>query len=287
MPELPEVETIRRIIERDVVGRELVSVELRLQKLVKGSPLRDLEVLIGRRIERVERRAKVLIVHWSGALSLLIHFKLAGQLAVVTPDGRTAVAGHPVPNPKGEYPHKSTHVTLVFGDRTIVYYSDIRQFGWWRLMPADDVDSVLALFRFGPEGIGTNDFTVSEFADRLGRRRISVKQALLDQKVIAGLGNIYVDEALHQARINPVRTANSLSPAEIGVLHEAIGWALARGIEQGGADIRQGRAYPIDGFPAVHARAGEPCSRCGAEIFKTRIGARGTYYCPVCQPVSA
>lgn len=285
MPELPEVETIRRIVARELVDLTLTDVSLALPKLLRDSPIPDLGMLAGRKIECAERRAKVLITHWSGDLSVLIHFKLAGQLAVVKPDGRRAVAGHPVPDPQGPLPHKSTHVTMTFDDGTIAYYSDLRQFGWWRLMPSADVDAALAAFAFGPEGTGGEAFDRPHLADRLGRRRIAIKSALLDQRVVAGLGNIYVDEALHRARVHPGRPANSLSAAEVDALHEAIGWALDRGIEQGGADIRRSRAYPRDGFPAVHARQEEPCMRCGAAIVKVQLGGRGTYFCPTCQPV--
>jgi formamidopyrimidine-DNA glycosylase len=283
MPELPEVETIRRIVERELVGRTLTELELTLPKLVRDSPLPDLELLVGRTLLGADRRAKVLITHWSDGLSVLTHFKLAGQLAVLRPDGTRVFAGHPVPDPDGPFPHKATHLTLRFGE-TIVYYSDIRQFGWWRLLPTDDVPAALGAFRFGPEGTGSNDFARDDLAARLQRRRIAVKQALLDQRVVAGLGNIYVDEALHRARVHPRQPANSLSRDEVDRLHAAIGWALDRGIEQGGAAIRRGRAFPRDGFPAVHARRDEPCTTCGAAIVKVTLGGRGTYYCPVCQP---
>jgi formamidopyrimidine-DNA glycosylase len=283
MPELPEVETIRRIVERELTGRTLTGLELTLPKLARDSPLPDLELLVGRTLLGADRRAKVLITHWSGGLSVLTHFKLAGQLAVLRAGGTRVVAGHPVPDPEGPYPHKATHLALHFGD-TIAYYSDVRQFGWWRLMPTNDVDASLGTFRFGPEGTGSDEFARDDLAARLQRRRIAVKQALLDQRVVAGLGNIYVDEALHRARIHPSAPANGLNPDEVARLHEAIGWALDRGIEQGGAAIRRGRAYPRDGFPAVHARRDEPCSTCGTAIVKVKLGGRGTYYCPVCQP---
>jgi formamidopyrimidine-DNA glycosylase len=283
MPELPEVETIRRIVERELTGRTLTGLELTLPKLVRDSPISDLALLVGRTLLGADRRAKVLITHWSDGLSVLTHFKLAGQLAVLRPDGTRVVAGHPVPDPEGPYPHKATHLTLRFG-QTIAYYSDVRQFGWWRLMPTDAVDTALGTFRFGPEGTGSDGFAADDLAARLQRRRIAVKQALLDQRVVAGLGNIYVDEALHRARIHPGNPAHSLSTEEVGRLHEAIGWALDRGIEQGGAAIRRGRAFPRDGFPAVHARRDEPCTTCGTAIVKVKLGGRGTYYCPVCQP---
>jgi formamidopyrimidine-DNA glycosylase len=123
-----------------------------------------------------------------------------------------------------------------------------------------------------------------DLAAKLRRRTVPIKAALLDQSIVAGLGNIYVDEALFKARIHPIRPAKSLSDTEIAALAEAIPWALQRGIEQGGATIFNNRAYPKDGFPQVHGREGEPCMVCGETIVKTRVGGRGTYYCPQCQP---
>lgn len=284
MPELPEVETIRRIVERELVGRTVERIELTLPKLLRDSPLPTLEPLIGRRILAARRRAKVLVIEFSGGLSLMIHFKLSGQLAVEHAGGARHVAGHPVPNPVGTYPHKTTHLTFWLSGGVVVYISDVRQFAWVRLLPTADVASGLAAFRFGPEGVGPDAITRAELGVRLARRGIPLKLALLDQSLVAGLGNIYVDEALHRARLHPLRPANSLSAVELQRLHEAIPWALERGIAQGGAKIVHGKAYPEDGFPAVHAREGEACTTCGGTIVKIRVGPRGTYLCPVCQP---
>ncbi len=283
MPELPEVETMRRIVEQELLGRELAAVDLRLPKLLRGSPIPSLDPLVGRRPLAARRRAKVLIVDWSGDLAVLSHFKLAGQLALVLPDGRRRVAGHPVPAPGGPYPHKTTHLTYDFADGATLYHSDVRQFGWVRLLPAGDVDDAVAAFGFGPEGVGVDAITEPELTARLARRRAPLKLVLLDQGVLAGLGNIYADEALHRARLHPLRPANSLDRSELARLHEAIGWSLERGIEQGGATIVHHRAHPRDGFPAVHALAGEPCPTCGTSVRKIRVGARGTYLCPTCQ----
>jgi len=284
MPELPEVETMRRIVERELTGRRLVSADVRLPKLLRDSPIPSLEPLVGQRVLGARRRAKVLVSDWSGDLSLMSHFMLAGQLAVIGPDGRRSVAGHPVPNPTGDYPHKATHAILTFDDGTLLHHSDIRQFGWLRLMPSADVAAALDAFGFGPEAVGDDRIALEDLAARLARRRIPVKQALLDQEVLAGLGNIYVDEALHRARIHPSRPANALADAELARLHETIAWALEQGIAQGGATIVHQKAYPQDGFPAVHAREGETCTTCGTTLLKTRVGGRGTYFCPVCQP---
>lgn len=284
MPELPEVETMRRIVERELTGRQLAAVDVRLPKLLRDSPLPSLDPLLGRSVLGARRRAKVLVVDWSGDLSLLAHMKLAGQVAVLRPDGSRHVAGHPVPDPAGAYPHKATHVTYTFDDGTLLHHSDIRQFSWLRLMPTDAVPEALDAFGFGPEGVGPEMIAAGDLRERLARRRVPVKVALLDQSVLAGLGNIYVDEALHRAGIHPSRPANSLSDAEFAALYAAIPWALEEGIAQGGAKIVHNRAYPVNGFPAVHGREGEACFRCGGPIVKIRVGGRGTYLCPVCQP---
>jgi formamidopyrimidine-DNA glycosylase len=284
VPELPEVETSRRIVERELTGRRIVALDLRLPKLLKGSPLPSLDPLVGRTVLGARRRAKVLVIDFSGDLSLLVHFKLAGQLAVHAAGGDRHAAGHPVPDPAGSYPHTTTHLILTFDDGKILYHSDVRQFGWLRLLPTQDVDATLAAFRFGPEAVGPEAMGAAELGRRLARRSIPLKLALLDQSVLAGLGNIYVDEALHRARLHPARAANGLDEAELARLAEAIPWSLERGIEQGGARIVHNRAYPRDGFPQVHARRDEPCPTCGTPILKTRVGARGTYLCPTCQP---
>ena len=287
MPELPEVEAIRRNVESALLGRTVESVDLRLPKLLRDSPLPELGALTGRRVVGARRRAKVLVVEFDGDLSLMAHLKLAGQVAILLPDGRRLVAGHPVPDPGGPYPHKSTHLIIRFVGGTTLYHSDVRQFGWVRLMPTEAVEAALAAFAFGPEGVGADAIALPDLADRLARRRVPIKLALLDQRVVAGLGNIYVDEALHRARLHPLRPANSLEATELTHLHEAIGWSLERGTEQGGAKIIHHRAYPRDGFPQVHARENEACPTCGSTIVKTRVGARGTYFCPTCQPTDS
>ncbi|MGN6484726.1 MAG: DNA-formamidopyrimidine glycosylase family protein, partial [Thermomicrobiales bacterium] len=135
MPELPEVETMRRNIERHLLDKEIVAISVGLPKLLRESPIPTLDPLVGQRFTRAGRRAKVLMLEASGGLTLLMHCKLAGQIAILLPSGERAVAGHPVPSPTGDYPHQATHVRFDFADGAILYYSDIRQFGWLRLMP--------------------------------------------------------------------------------------------------------------------------------------------------------
>jgi formamidopyrimidine-DNA glycosylase len=214
---------------------------------------------------------------------LLAALAQALTVAIFRPDGDRVVAGHPVPKPEGPYPHKATHVTWRFDDGTVAYFSDVRQFGWLRLLPSGDVDEAISEFSFGPEGTDPDAIPVPKLQALFARRRIPVKQILLDQSVIAGLGNIYVDEVLHRSGINPAQLTNTLLESDTSLIVKSIPWVLARGIEQGGARIVNGKAYPVEGFPAVHGREGEPCTTCGTEIIKTRVGARGTYYCPDCQ----
>ncbi len=283
MPELPEVETARRIVERELIGLRVTGVVLRLPKLFRDSEIPDPNALLGHRIIAARRRAKVLAIDFDDDLTLLVHFKLAGQLAVVRPDGRRAVAGHPIPKPDGEYPHRATHFDLRFDDGTIALFSDIRQFGWFRLMPTTHAAAAIEAFNFGPEGTGDEAITDGQLYAALQRRSIPVKQAILDQSVVAGVGNIYADEALFKSRIHPKQPANSLSKSLVKRLREAIAWALDMGIEQGGAKIIHQRAFPIDGFPAVHGREGEPCIGCGGTVKKITVATRGTYFCPSCQ----
>ncbi len=283
MPELPEVETARRHIERELVGKRLVTVENRLPKLLRHSPLADLTLLEGSTLAAVGRRAKVLDLAFDNELSLLIHLKLSGQISIHPSVGDRSGADHPVPKPEGEFPHSATHVTVRFDDGTIAYYSDVRQFGWLRLMPTDDVESAVAAFGFGPEGTG--DLDAKALGAVFARRGIPVKTLLLDQTFIAGLGNIYVDEVLFRSGVHPSRPANALKPKQVRTILEYVPRVLADGIAIGGAKIYNHKAVPINEFPAVHCRLGEPCFRCGTTIEKTRVGARGTYFCPRCQPV--
>lgn len=283
MPELPEVETCRRIVEIELAGLMVDRVDVRLPKLLRLSEIPSLQTLEGHQVLGARRRAKVLMIDFTGDLTLMIHFKLAGQLSAHRSDGRRITAGHPVPRPDGPYPHKSTHIDFLFDDGTIAYFSDIRQFGWLRLMPSERVESEIAAFGFGPEGTGPERITLVQLRSALKRRSIPVKTALLDQGLVAGIGNIYADEALHRSRIHPVTAANQLSAQAVARLWEGIDYALGRGLEQGGATVIHQKAFPVDGFPGVHGRENEPCLVCGTPIRKIEVGTRGTYFCPKCQ----
>lgn len=282
MPELPEVETVRRSIEDHLIGLIVDSIDVRLPKLLRDSQIPDASVLEGARITGARRRAKVLAIDFSNDLSLMIHLKLAGQWAIFFPDGSRLVAGHPIPRPEGPYPHKSTHADIHFMNGVLVHYSDVRQFGWWRIMPTESVEDAFRAFGFGPEGIG-GPLDIPVLSAAMDRRGIPVKTLLLDQSFIAGLGNIYVDEVLYRARVHPATAARDVSSRKRKVILESVPWVLEQGLKQGGVKIVNSVAYPIDDFPAVHGREGEPCFGCGTPIRKLRVGQRGTYICPKCQ----
>lgn len=267
--------------EEELVGRVLVNGSVTLCKLLRDSAIQTLDPIVGHRLLGVRRRAKVLMFDFDSGMTLVMHMKLSGQWAIRRPDGRRRVAGHPVPKPAQSYPHRATHAVLTFDDGTTVYYSDIRQFGWWRLLPTPDVDALIASFGFGPEG--TEPLDPKAFAAALSRRTIPIKTLLLDQSFVAGLGNIYVDEVLFAARIHPATPANNVSAVKRNRIVAAIPVVLAEGIRQEGATIINSIAVPENGFPAVHGREGQPCVRCGTPIRKIRVGARGTYFCPNCQ----
>ncbi|MCC6628988.1 MAG: formamidopyrimidine-DNA glycosylase [Chloroflexi bacterium] len=283
MPELPEVETIRRHLARVLPGQTIAQVDLRLPKLVQPAEGLALTDLVGRQIERVERCAKLLLIAVSDGLSLIIHLKLTGQLVFEGPDGVRRAGGHPVPAFDVPLPHKSTHLIITFASGGRLYLTDIRQFGLVRLVASGTVPALLSAEGYGPDALDPS-LTPVALGERLMRQpRARLKPVLLDQTVLAGLGNIYVDEALFSAQLHPLRTPASLTPAELSALLAGIRDALAHGLEQGGFAIINGRARPLDGYPRVHGLAGTVCPRCGAIVTKTTVGGRGTYLCPGCQ----
>ncbi len=282
MPELPEVETIRRLTETHLVGHAVRSFDVTLPKLLRQSVIADASVLLGRTLLGAHRRGKVLDLRFDGAVHLLVHFKLSGQLAIQLPDGDRFVAGHPVPKPDGVYPHKATHANMTFDDGRYFWYSDVRQFGWFNILPEADAPAVVEALELGPEA--TEPVDIERLLRVFSRRSVPVKTVLLDQQVLAGLGNIYVDEVLFASGIHPATPANTLTIDQITSIAGNIMPVLAEGIRQGGARIVHGKAIPDNGFPAAHGREGEMCVRCGSMIVKSRVGSRGTYHCPGCQP---
>jgi formamidopyrimidine-DNA glycosylase len=273
VPELPEVEIIRRGLEPLVVGRRLDRVEIVDARLTRPlDPEGVAAELEDERIASLDRRGKYLIFRFESARVLLVHLRMTGSFR------------HEPAGALEDDPHRRAVVRL--DDGSDVAYRDVRRFGTWLLLEADELEPYLAA-RLGVEPLGP-DFTVPELRRRLAGRRAPVKAALLDQRTAAGLGNIYVDEALWRARVHPLRPAGTVGPAALRRLHAAVREALEAGLVRQGATLRDyaqpdGRAGAMQDEFKVYGREGEPCERCGTPIEKTRAGGRGTWYCPRCQ----
>lgn len=285
MPELPEVETLRRALQLTLPGRTIFDVRVGLPKMFVDAGGGEPADLAGKTISGLRRRAKFLIVDLSEDLALVVHLRLAGQLVHRDPNGVTlAEGGHPVPAFGAPLPHKSTHITLGLDDESNLYLTDIRQFGRVWYVPRRGVKGLLAGAKLGPEPLGRG-FTAAVLADRLARRgRAPLKPLLLDQSFIGGVGNIYADEIVFAAGQTPSSRGESFDGAALRRLHRAIRSVLHRAVTEGVAEILNGKARPTRGFPKVHGRADQPCFVCATPIIKTRFGGRGTYTCPTCQP---
>ena len=273
MPELPEVETVRTRIAPVLEGRRFERVEIHDPRLVR--PYEPAEVaaeLTGERVDAVQRRGKYVIVRFESGRALLIHLRMTGSL------------GHHAGGAVDDDPHRRAVVRLDNGSD--VTYRDVRRFGTWLLLEPGELAPYLAS-KVGDEPLDVL-FTSARLGERLHERRAPIKAALLDQRTLAGLGNIYVDEALWRARIHPLRPAGSLDRNELRRLHRAIRAALEHGIARQGSTLRDYR-LPDGGTGTmqnefkVYGRGGEPCDRCGTPIEKIRAAGRGTWFCPRCQ----
>lgn len=287
VPELPEVESLRRELERTLVGRTIARVDLHLPKLFQSTPGLALGDLEGATVHGLRRHGKLLVWDLSGERALVIHLRLAGQLVHVAADGRElAHGGHPVPMWGAPLPHKATHVVFHLDDASILYLTDIRQFCRLWLMPAAAVAPFIVGQKLGPEPL-TALFTAKQLGEKLSRRSLAIKSVLLDQSVVGGIGNIYADESLWAARVHPRRAARSLSDTEVRRLHRAIRSVLGYALREGVAFVPRGMAVSDRAFPYCHGRAGSPCPRCGTIIEKDWVGGRGTHWCPRCQRAPA
>jgi formamidopyrimidine-DNA glycosylase len=283
VPELPEVETLRRDLSRTVVGRRIERAELTKPKMLVAPTGLTLGDLHGRTIGRLGRRAKLLLFDLSGDLTMALHLKLAGQLIHRRGETTLAAGGHPVPRFDAPMPHRATHGRFDLDDGSVMWLTDIRQFGRVTLLPTALLPDLFDEKRLGIEPLG-GEFTAERLAATLRRHRtLPIKSALLDQANLAGLGNIYADEALHTAGVHPTRPAGGLSPGEIGGLCQAIRDVLRHAIENGVADLPAGRIREGAAFPRAHGRSGRPCLTCGRPIERIKVGARSTDFCPSCQ----
>ncbi|WP_028562206.1 DNA-formamidopyrimidine glycosylase [Paenibacillus pinihumi] len=275
MPELPEVETVRRTLIELVAGKTIERVSVNLPRIIQRPSDGDAfaMMLAGRKIAGVGRRGKFLLIQLNG-LVLVSHLRMEGRYGVYRQD-------EPV--------EKHTHVIFHFDDGTELRYKDVRQFGTMHLFEPGEEFSLPPLNKLGIEPL-SEEFTLQALRAKLERRTTKIKPLLLNQEYIVGLGNIYVDEALFLAGIHPERTANTLKPKEWERLHMAIGQTLGSAVEAGGSSIKsyvngQGEMGMFQHQLAVYGRQNENCRQCGHAIEKSVVGGRGTHVCMKCQPL--
>jgi formamidopyrimidine-DNA glycosylase len=275
MPELPEVETIRRGLEPLVVGRRIERAAIRDPRLTRPfDPDEVARQIQGERITSLDRRGKYLVVRFESGRVLLIHLRMTGNFRVA--------GGDPADGPHDR-------AVLRLDNDSDVIYRDIRRFGTWLLVEPHELEPYLDE-RVGEEPL-EKAFRTAALAARLAGRRAPIKAALLDQRTVAGLGNIYADEALWRARIHPLRPAGDLEPDEVRRLHRGLRDALRTGIARQGATLSNyatpdGESGRMQEEFKVYGREGEPCLRCGTPIEKIRVAGRGTWYCPRCQTLA-
>ena len=287
MPELPEVETVRMQLQRKVVGKTITGVEVFHSKSVANDEAID-DVLRGKVFADIDRVGKLMIFSFVGAdnVFLLAHLKMTGQFFYVDNNGDVVGGGHSLTEAdRLDFPHKHSRVAIHFTDHTTLYFNDMRKFGYVKLATAAEVTAARA--RFGPEPIHP-EFDSTEVIKKLKRRKTPVKAALLDQSLIAGLGNIYVDEALWRAKVRPTRRADKVTKKEAILLCQAAGDVMNESIAVGGTTFQHFKDTGGDNgnftdYLKVFGQQGKACSRCGETIKKIRCAGRGTHFCPGCQ----
>lgn len=277
MPELPEVETVKRTLNELVVGKTIQKVSVHLPRIIikPDDIVQFATACEGQTIQRIERRGKFLRILLDD-LVLVSHLRMEGRYGVF---------------PSDEPLEKHTHVVFHMQDGTDLRYKDVRQFGTMHLFAHGDDLKSLPLKKLGDEPLDP-EFTLSRFSAKMKVRTSRIKPLLLNQELVAGLGNIYVDEALHASGIHPERRAHTLSDSELSRLHQAIIETLQHAVEAGGSSIKsyvngQGEMGMFQQQLRVYGRTDQPCTTCDTLIVKMVVSGRGTHYCPTCQPFSS
>ncbi|RJQ27319.1 MAG: bifunctional DNA-formamidopyrimidine glycosylase/DNA-(apurinic or apyrimidinic site) lyase [Peptococcaceae bacterium] len=275
MPELPEVETVKQTLQAKLVGLSFKGIRIFIPKVVQTPAAEQVEKMIaGAKILKIGRRGKHLLIHLDKELALVIHLRMTGKLLYC---------------PAGEPLAKYTHVIFYLDNGDELRFADMRKFGRLWVVPRSALGELPVLKKLGMEPL--EDSFTSEFLQKeLPRRNTRIKPLLLDQGLIAGLGNIYTDEALHRAGLHPERPAKTITSREADRLHRAIRTVLQEGIKHKGTTISNfvdgnGRAGNYQELLKVYKRAGQPCCRCGKRIERKKVGGRSSYYCPCCQRI--
>lgn len=274
MPELPEVETIRKTLEKLVLKKKINDITIHWPNIIQEPDDVDhfKQLLIGETIQKMERRGKFLLFYLNDYV-LVSHLRMEGKYRVV---------------PAEEVLTKHTHVIFHFSDGTDMRYNDVRKFGTMHLFPIGEEFTQQPLYHLGPDPFEST-YTLDYVASKLAKTTRYIKAALLDQTIIAGLGNIYVDETLFLSQIHPEKRANTLSEAEIKTIWANAKTVLSKAVEQGGTTIRsyvdgEGEMGMFQQELFVYGQEENPCKQCGEVIEKLKVAGRGTHICPSCQP---
>ncbi|HEY1074692.1 MAG TPA: bifunctional DNA-formamidopyrimidine glycosylase/DNA-(apurinic or apyrimidinic site) lyase [Patescibacteria group bacterium] len=283
MPELPEVEIIRQGLARYVPGKTIASLEVRVPKLFTGK-IEDVE---GQSVIGIRRRAKVLMIDLSNDKTILVHLKMTGQLVFQSADEHEkVVGGHPQEAYNQPLPHKHSHVIFTFTDGSKLFFNDLRKFGWLQLLDTNVAGEYGMLATVGPEPLG-GAFTESVFRERLSKypNRL-IFQSLLDQSLVAGIGNIYANEALYEAGILPERRVKDITDGEWSKLYRAVRHVLEESIKYGGTS--DNTYIQVDGkrgdyLAHAHVYHKKIANPCGHEVVRKKLGGRTTHFCPIDQ----
>ncbi|MFC1721540.1 bifunctional DNA-formamidopyrimidine glycosylase/DNA-(apurinic or apyrimidinic site) lyase [Patescibacteria group bacterium] len=286
MPELPEVETIRQDLAGKLIGKPIKSIVVRKDKIVRGGTVKFKRELQGQSFQKIGRRGKLLIFDIARTDTyLLVHLKMTGQL-IYQRKGKRVAGGHPLPALDMELPNKHTHIIIIFVDGSKLFFNDLRQFGFMQLVSARQCDGVIA--KFGIEPL-TKDFTLEKFRQIFKNRKISLKAVLLNQKLVAGIGNIYADEISFAAGVRPSRRVDRLTRAEIERLYKYSKRVIARAVKYRGTTFSNfvdasGQTGNFVSQLAVYGREDKKCKKCKSyNIKKIKLAGRGTHYCSRCQ----
>ena len=280
MPELPEVETIRRGLSKFILQKSITKIEVLCTKSFQGDKTQVEE----HKVTSLKRFGKALIIDLDDGISLMIHLRMTGQLIY---DGKERyAAGHPSENFVANLPNKQTRVIIAFNDG-VLYFNDQRKFGFIKVLPTSEISSDPFISKLAPEPW---QMTVEELYSRLQKHQKScIKATLLDQTIICGLGNIYADEALFAAGIHPERKSGSITAEEARAILESARKVMEESINSGGSTMATyvkadgTKGDYLEKFAQVFRKEGQPCPRCGHKIIKIRVAGRGTHVCPHCQ----
>lgn len=285
MPELPEVETVVRGLNKYLVGHKILSFDFDWPKTIKTPTEIIQKELVGSMVLRARRRAKLIIIDLSSGYSILIHLKMTGQVVYRSPKVNYG-AGHPSDSLVSRLPDKSTRVKMGLDAGAELFFNDQRKFGWLELVPTAKHHLHKFISTLGPEPLEIDFKTFKKIITKYPKSQIKAK--LIDQKIVAGVGNIYVDESLWAVKIHPATKIGDISQQKLKELFIALVDLLSLSISLGGSSSKNyvkvdGRAGSYLTFANVYKKEGEPCSRCGSEIIRIVVAGRGTRICPKCQ----